>query len=181
MLPLSDENTRIGELRARVEADRLSLSELTEERYVRRTISAADYETNRDRLQARLAQSEEQLVAMERQQQVASTIPIRRGNLDDLQAWWDAASEEDQRATITEMIAKIEVKPATRRGNTFDTSRAYIGWSWDATMGYLQTHHQYMTDEEREEWLREAQQEMDDWAAYNEAQEAELWGEQRSG
>jgi DNA invertase Pin-like site-specific DNA recombinase len=170
MLPLSDEITRIEELRRSIEADRQSLSELTEERYVRRTISATDYEANRDLLQGRLVRSEEQLVAMERQQKVTSSIPMRRGNLDDLRAWWEAASEEERRATIGEMIARVRVNPATRRGNTFDPTRVYVGWSWDAVLGSAKTRSLYMSDEEREEELREAQEEAEHWNNYVEAQ-----------
>ncbi|MGO9028746.1 MAG: recombinase family protein [Acidimicrobiales bacterium] len=155
---LSSDKELFSRLQKDLAADEASVSELTRDRYVTRTIDDRAYRLALGELNERIERLHDQVEAMARQRDALSPIPVQKGNRDELQSWWDTAPIEDRRAAIAESVYKVIIHPAkVRGGNKFDTSRVEIRWRWDLYVRASEAAWDSMSDEEKEEAQREAE------------------------
>jgi DNA invertase Pin-like site-specific DNA recombinase len=122
---------RAEALRRLAEDDGRALVELTQARFVHRSIGDEEYVGARDALRARVDAADAELAALQRQE-AAAALALRPGRREDLEAWWEGASAEDRRAALAASVERIVVMPAKRRGgNVFDRSRVHVEFRLD--------------------------------------------------
>ena len=108
--PMPDDR-RQDALEREVAEDERALVELTQARFYERTISQEEYGPARQSLQERLAANRAALEAMERQREALPT-GLRPGSREDLDAWWEDASLEEQRRALAHILDCVRVNRA---------------------------------------------------------------------
>lgn len=130
LLPL-DGDANEDDLEAQLAEAKSALSDLVRERFVKRTIGAADFDTARSDIDTEISTIESQLTAA-RQRRAERSLKMPLGDYPALQAWWADASPEERIAAIRQSIAEVKIHKAKQRGgNKFDSDRVKIGWRWD--------------------------------------------------
>src|SRR5437879_9058560 len=116
-------------LEREVADDERALVELTQARFYERTISQDEYGPARQSLQERLTANRAALEAIERQRE-ALPLGLRPGSREDLDAWWEDASLEEQRRALAHILDCVRVNRATHRGgNRFQSERINVVFS----------------------------------------------------
>jgi hypothetical protein len=97
--------------------------------FYERTISQDEYGPARQSLQERLVANRAALEAMERQRE-ALPLGLRPGCREDLDAWWEDASLEEQRRALAHILDCVRVNRAAHRGgNRFQSERIDVVFS----------------------------------------------------
>jgi site-specific DNA recombinase len=139
----------IEDLERQLDEDDRALTELTMARFVHRTIPPVAFETTQAELNERRSQTEARLVELRRLEDERARA-LRPGDRAALQAWWDGASVEEQRAALRGALHEVRVNRAARRGgNRFDTSRVELRWRLDFYARAADARWSAMTDDER--------------------------------
>jgi len=120
-----------AELEARLVEARAAVTELIQERFVKRSISREDYEQTLGPLQTTVTGLESRLGTLRRaRDERAVKIPL--GDREALGAWWEAATDAEKIATVRWAIRGVRVRRVGRSGgNKFDPSRLAITWNWE--------------------------------------------------
>jgi site-specific DNA recombinase len=126
--PVSDDP--IPALRHQLAEDERALEELTVARFVNRSVDDGPFRRAYDDLTRRLQQTRSALADREREEELASQS-LRPGSLEDLQTWWDRASNEDKRGAFRAAVRQVTIAPSGRRGgNWYDKGRVTVEWRW---------------------------------------------------
>ena len=157
LAPLSEDEDHLARMKHELETDQGNLTQLTQDRFVHRRIPHEAYISASERLNSRIAALCQEIEAIERQREVLGPLQLERGSRQDLQRWWDQAPIVDRRAALGQVILRVKVNPATRRGgNTFDRSRIEIEWrSWSLGLRLSESAWQRLTHEEQEQAIRD--------------------------
>ena len=140
----------IEELERAIEADTERLADLAQRYYIEQTIDRPAFEQANRTLRERRTEAEARLTGLRRALDEAAGA-LRPGSRHDLQAWWDGATVEEQRAALRAALGRVIVHPArTRGGNRFDTSRVELVWRLDFYRLAGEARQAAMTEEERE-------------------------------
>jgi hypothetical protein len=153
--PFQDDEGQERTLEQLIDEDATALRELTHERFVSRTVAPDAYEPARQALQDRLDQNQDALDHLQRRIDETKRS-LRLGNRDDLNAWWETATIEEQRATLARVFSKVMIMPAKHRGgNKFDTGRVVESYRWDLYMRAGQRFDDTSTPEELDQAERD--------------------------
>jgi DNA invertase Pin-like site-specific DNA recombinase len=111
-----------------------ALTELVRERFVRRTITDADFTAARVELAAEVERLESRLEALRRgREQRQRAVPL--GDRDTLEAWWRDADDSERRATVRWALSSVDVVPArVKGGGRFQTDRVKLQPNWSLLM-----------------------------------------------
>ncbi|HET7489159.1 MAG TPA: recombinase family protein [Acidimicrobiales bacterium] len=118
----SEADLRSTELERAIADDEAALEELTRDRYVDRTITAAMFAAARAPLERRLADARARLGALT----VTSAVALPAGRV--LRQRWPDLDLEHRRAVLEQVIERIYIAPTTRDNNRFDPSRVDVRW-----------------------------------------------------
>lgn len=144
--PLEESSGReIDDLQAELHADERALDEASNERYLLRTMSPDRYEALRNSLQERMQRTRERLEAMSTMR-ASQEIVLPPGDRESLDRWWEAATMNDQRAAIRQVVERVEILPASRKGAPFTPERVRVRFAWSAFLMAAES----ATDEETE-------------------------------
>jgi DNA invertase Pin-like site-specific DNA recombinase len=115
-----------GALRAAIESDEAALVELSDARFVHRSIADAEWKSAKAKLDERIAATRATLNAAEK----TSGATLQPGNRADLDAWWASADLNARRHALAQLIETVHVQPATKFGGVFDPERIVIEYNW---------------------------------------------------
>lgn len=126
--PLEGEDDE-PELEQQLAEAKIAVSDLMRERFVRRTISDADFTPLRNELGAEVDRLESRLDALRRgREQRTLTLPL--GDRDALERWWQAADDTERHTTVRWALSVVSVSPTAKRGSQFDTDRVHVEPNW---------------------------------------------------
>ena len=119
---------RAKEIECLLDEDRQALAELTEARFVQRSIRPVDYAVTRRLLEDRIADGEAQLFAMPHRPD-DELLTMYLGNRPQLDSWWASADQEARRLALRQALSRVVVSPArSGGGNRFDSTRARLDY-----------------------------------------------------
>jgi DNA invertase Pin-like site-specific DNA recombinase len=128
MTPLDEAVQFRANLEQEIEKDQQALVNLTNDYYVERRLTDAEFWPAREAIRVRLEGNQRQLAMLGD----VAVDQLRPGNTDDLIGWWEGLTLPEQRAVILANISKIRIMPAKHRGgNKYDTDRVHIEWTID--------------------------------------------------
>lgn len=102
--------------------DEAALEELTRDRYVGRTLTAAMFAAARGPLERRLADNRAALAAST----LTATVDLPTGGV--LRQRWQDLDLEQRRAVLGQVIDRIVIAPTTKANNRFDPARVGVIW-----------------------------------------------------
>lgn len=117
----TDAEQRSIALERAIAEDEAALEELTKDRYVERTITAAMFAAARGPLEHRLSEARARLAELT----VTSRVEVPVGGL--LRHSWPDLDLEQRRAVLGQ-LDRILISPTTRANNKFDAKRVDIRW-----------------------------------------------------
>lgn len=112
----------VTDLETALAEDQAALEELTRDRYVDRTLTAAMFAAARGPLEQRIVDNRAKLAAVT----VASNVQLPTGRV--LRDRWPDLDLEQRRAVLGQILDRIEVAPTTRANNKFDPGRVSVRW-----------------------------------------------------
>ncbi len=108
MNPLATDET-VDDLLAAIAEDEQALADLAQDRYVRRTITAVEFEAVRTPLDERLTELRRALAAAAPEPDVSGLLPP--GDRAALDEWWKGASLDEQRLVLNRSLVRVLVLP----------------------------------------------------------------------
>lgn len=149
-----EESVDERDLELAVTEDSQALAELTQARFVHRSIRPTDYDQARRTLEERLARSEDALLALRRRREEAQ-VSFRLGDRAALDTWWKDATSPEKRDVLSKALARVEIHKAERRGgNQFNTDRIHLRYRWDLFVRAADKFEETATPEEVSEAAR---------------------------
>ena len=121
---------RLAALSDEIAGDETALADLAQDRYVHRTITAAEFESVRATLAERLAGNAERLAAG-RLAMAEAQEALPPGDRDALEAWWTAADMPERRLALQRAVQNVVIHPVGKRGSAWrPDERIEIHWDW---------------------------------------------------
>lgn len=105
-----------------IEEDQAALEELTRDRYVERTLTAAMFAAARAPLERRLSEAQARLAAVA----LTSSVELPSGGI--LRTRWPDLDLEKRRVVLGQIVDSIVISPTTRANNKFDPRRVDVHW-----------------------------------------------------
>jgi len=111
-----------ADLELAIADDEAALEELTRDRYVERTLTAAMFAAARVPLERRLSEARAKLAALA----LTAAVELPAGGI--LRLRWPELDLEQKRAILGQIIDRITIAPTTRAHNRFDPQRVSVRW-----------------------------------------------------
>jgi DNA invertase Pin-like site-specific DNA recombinase len=127
--PIEGDRDIVG-LRKALRDDEAALVDISRERFVKRTLDDAVYQTLSQEISERIEATRQTLAAWEQ----TASVDIPAGDREAIEAWWEAASLDARRAALSQCVEAVLVSPAQVRGRKFDPQRVGVLFRLDEAL-----------------------------------------------